>query len=98
VVLFQGVGSSPADMQTMLQGMMGGLGAGAGTGAAGAGAAGAAGTEAMNPLAALMAGMGGLGGMGAGLGAPAPVADPATAYATQLQQLQVRRGKASEQY
>lgn len=35
-----------------------------------------------------MGGMGGLGGMGSFAG-PAPVADPATTYATQIQQLQV---------
>jgi hypothetical protein len=32
--------------------------------------------------------MGGMGGLG-GFGAPAPVADPATTYAAQIQQLQV---------
>ena len=39
--------------------------------------------------AAMLAAMGGLGGgLGAGFGAPAAVADPETAYASQLQQLQ----------
>jgi hypothetical protein len=40
----------------------------------------------------LMGTMGMGGGMGGGFGAPAPVADPATAYASQIQQLQVCMG------
>jgi ubiquilin len=84
----------PANMQAIIQmqqtmqqlqgnplfgGMLGaGAGAGRAPGAMGGG------------LESLLAGIGGLGaaGMGAGMGAPPPAADPETAYATQLQQLQ----------
>jgi ubiquilin len=89
----------PANMQAMMQmqqamqqlqgnplfgGMLGASGAGAAGGAPGApGGAGVAGLQDM------LAAMGGLGGgLGAGFGAPAAVADPETAYASQLQQLQ----------
>jgi hypothetical protein len=68
----------------MLTGLMGGGDGGAG------GAPGGGGAGGMPDLSAMMAALGGMGGMGGGLGLPQPVADPDTAYATQLQQLQVR--------
>jgi ubiquilin len=82
-----GAGAPPADLAAMLSGMMGGGGA---AGAMGGGA----GAAAPPDLSAMMAALGGLGGgLGglAGLGLPAPVADPESAFATQLQQLQVGR-------
>jgi hypothetical protein len=84
----------PANMQAMMQmqqamqqlsgnPLLGGL-FGAGAGAAGSGP-GAAGGPGVAGLQEMLAGMGSLGG---GFGAPAAVADPETAYASQLQQLQ----------
>jgi hypothetical protein len=72
----------------LLASLLSGLG---GQGAAGGGAGGAAGMGGLEGIMQLMntMGMGGMGGMG-GFGAPPPVADPATTYATQIQQLQVR--------
>lgn len=79
----------------MLASLLSGLGGGSAGGAAGSGgAAGGAGGPGLEGLMQLMNSMGGLGAMGGPMGgfrAPAPVADPATTYATQIQQLQVRR-------
>lgn len=88
-------GFNPAMLASMLSGLgAAGGGSGAGSGAAG----GAAGLPAAGPGMEGLMGMfqnamqmGGMGGMG-GFGAQAPVADPATHFATQIQQLQVSAG------
>lgn len=90
----------PALLARMLSGATGGGGGGAGGvggAAGGAGADGVAGANSLQGLMQLMGSMGmGAGGAGfnplaalggAGFGMP-PVADPATAYAGQIQQLQ----------
>lgn len=86
-----GVAGGAPDMAALL-GAMGGAGGALGGATGGAPGSGAAGSGAMPDLGALMSmlgGMGGgMGGVGA-LGAPQPVADPETAYASQLQQLRV---------
>lgn len=65
-----------------------GAGMGAGAGAAGLGDMGAMLSQLMGGgMAGGLGGMGGLGGLG-GFAAPPAVADPETAYASQLQQLQ----------
>jgi hypothetical protein len=74
-----------AALQSAMQQMQGGAAQGA-PGAVPA-AGGQAGNVAPMDLSALM---GMFGGSGFGLGSPAPLADPATAYAAQLQQLKVR--------
>lgn len=73
----------------MLASLLGGLGGG-GAGAAGAGGAAGGAAGGLDNLMQMLSSMGGMGGMGgAGFGAPAAVADPATHYASQIQQLQV---------
>ncbi|KAK9820265.1 hypothetical protein WJX72_008285 [[Myrmecia] bisecta] len=82
----QAAAQMQAAMQQLQASGLGGLGAGGPALGAGAGAGG----QQMPDLGALMGMLGGGGGAGfPGLGAaPAPVADPEAAFATQLQQLQ----------
>jgi hypothetical protein len=74
---------NPAMLASMLSGAGGAAGGPSGAGGAGGGLQGLMGM--LNSMQ-----MGGMGGLG-GFGGPAPVADPATTYATQIQQLQVGR-------
>eukprot|EP00878_Enallax_costatus_P013601 GHUV01014220.1.p1 GENE.GHUV01014220.1~~GHUV01014220.1.p1 ORF type:complete len:399 (+),score=155.20 GHUV01014220.1:1535-2731(+) len=81
-------GLNPAMLASMLSGLGGG---GAGSGAAGGAAGGAAAGPGLEGLLGMFQNMmqgGGMPGGMPGFGVPAPVADPATAYATQIQQLQ----------
>lgn len=67
----------------MLANLLSGAAGGAGGGAPGGAGAGGPGLDGLMQLMGAM----GMGGMG-GFGMPPPVADPATAYASQIQQLQ----------
>lgn len=81
-----GGGLNPAMLASMLSGLGGAAAGGdAAVGGAPAGAGGNPGLEGLMGMFQNAMQMGGLGGFGQ----PAPVADPATAYAAQIQQLQV---------